>query len=291
MQAADTGCSPSISVVIPTLNEARNIPHVFERLPANIAEVIVVDGHSEDDTVAVAKRLRPDVHIVHQTRNGKGNALACGFAKATGDVIAMIDADGSADPREIPRFIDALTSGADFAKGTRFIQGGGSSDLTRLRSAGNRVLSAMVNISYGTHYSDLCYGYNVFWRRHLPVLHLDAESVLPTGRNHLWGDGFEVETLIHIRVATAGLVVAEVPSFEYARLHGASNLSAFSDGCRVLRTILTERRRLKRRFDLGEGTTDPALFGKRAKDLPTELVDDAHQELHHPHYYEAFAQD
>src|SRR5581483_9173191 len=129
---------PRVSVVIPTLNEARNLPHVFAKLPADIHEVIVVDGHSVDDTLAVARELRPDVRIVMQTRSGKGNALACGFAEATGDVIAMIDADGSTDPTEIPLFVKALLDGADFAKGTRFARGGGSSDITFLRSAGNR---------------------------------------------------------------------------------------------------------------------------------------------------------
>ena len=88
--------------------------------------MIVVDGHSVDDTVAVGRRLWPDVRMVMQTRLGKGNALACGFAAATGDIIAMVDADGSADPAEIPQFVKALLDGADFAKGSRFAEGGGS---------------------------------------------------------------------------------------------------------------------------------------------------------------------
>jgi glycosyltransferase involved in cell wall biosynthesis len=235
-------------VVVPTLNEARNLPHVFSRLPADVHEVIVVDGHSVDDTVAVARQLRPDVQIVQQTRRGKGNALACGFEAATGDVIAMVDADGSTDPSEIPRFVDALLNGADFAKGTRFATGGGSSDITRLRSLGNRALGAMVNHCHGTHYSDLCYGFNVFWQKYVPVLDLDVTSPPSRrGDGRLWGDGFEIETLIHMRVAEEGLRVAEVPSFEHPRIHGVSNLDAFSDGLRVLATILVERRRARRR--------------------------------------------
>jgi glycosyltransferase involved in cell wall biosynthesis len=234
---------PSVSVVIPTLNEARNLPHVFARLPGGIHEVIVVDGHSVDGTCAVARQLRPDARIVMQTRAGKGNALACGFAVATGEIIVMLDADGSADAGEIPAFVQVLLDGADFAKGTRFAEGGGSSDITRLRALGNRLLMAMVNLSYGTAYSDLCYGLNVFWHRHLPVLRLDATTPIPqNGARRRWGDGFEIETLIAIRVAIARLAVVEVPSFEYARIHGVSNLTAFSDGLRVLRTILTERR-------------------------------------------------
>jgi glycosyltransferase involved in cell wall biosynthesis len=233
-------------VVIPTLNEARNLPHVFSRLPADVYEVIVVDGHSVDDTIAVARQLRPDVRVVQQTRRGKGNALACGFEAAAGDVIAMVDADGSADPSEIPRFVDALLRGADFAKGTRFAPGGGSSDITRLRRLGNQLLGAAVNLSHGTHYSDLCYGFNVFWKKHVPVLDLDVTSPPSSkGDGRLWGDGFEIETLIHMRVAEEGLRVAEVPSFEHPRIHGVSNLDAFSDGLRVLTTILVERRRAR----------------------------------------------
>lgn len=252
--------TPSVSVVIPALNEARNIPHVFSRLPADIYEVVLVDGFSEDNTVAIARELRPDVRVVLQTRQGKGNALACGFAEATGDVIAMVDADGSADPGEIPRFVAALLEGADFAKGTRFAEGGGSSDITRLRSFGNYFLTSFFNACYGREYSDLCYGFNVFWRRHLPVLGLDARSPLePDGDGTLWGDGFEVETLIHVRVAKAGLVVAEVPSYEHARIHGVSNLNAFRDGSRVLRTILTERRQPCRS---SKSSTHPSAWGR-----------------------------
>jgi glycosyltransferase involved in cell wall biosynthesis len=239
---------PRVSVVVPALNEARNLPFVFARLPGDVHEVIVVDGHSVDDTIAVARQLRPDVRIVQQTRRGKGNALACGFAAATGDVIAMVDADGSTDPGEIPNFVQALLNGADFAKGTRFAAGGGSSDITRLRRLGNRMLGAVVNLSHGTHYTDLCYGFNVFWRKHVPVLDLDITSPpSPRGDGRLWGDGFEIETLIHLRVAEEGLRVAEVPSFEHPRIHGVSNLDAFNDGLRVLTTILVERRRARLR--------------------------------------------
>jgi glycosyltransferase involved in cell wall biosynthesis len=137
---------PNVTVVIPTLNEARNLPYVFSRLPADIHEVLIVDGHSVDDTRATALQLRPDVRIITQNRHGKGNALACGFAAATGDIIVMVDADGSADPAEIPQFVNVLLNGADFAKGTRFAGDGGSSDITRLRRLGNRFLSGLVNV-------------------------------------------------------------------------------------------------------------------------------------------------
>jgi glycosyltransferase involved in cell wall biosynthesis len=240
---------PTVSVVIPAKNEARNLPHVLPALPEGLDQVILVDGGSTDGTADVARELVPGITVIGQTRKGKGNALACGFAAATGDFIVMLDADGSTDPAEIPRFVDALKHGADFAKGSRFMPGAGSSDISRLRQRGNFVLNKIVNILYGTRYTDLCYGYNAFRRDCLEAIDLDASTEGgddPTVM--LWGDGFEVETLINIRVAKAGLRVFEVPSFERNRVYGSSNLNAFSDGFRVLRTIHTERKAGSRRL-------------------------------------------
>jgi hypothetical protein len=236
-----------ISVVIPARNEARNLPHVLEALPAGLHEVILVDGHSVDDTIDVTRRLRPDVKIVQQTRRGKGNALACGFAEVTGDLIVMLDADESADPSEIPAFVAALAAGAEFAKGTRFSCGGGSHDITRLRGLGNAALNRQVNLLFGTRHTDLCCGYNAFRVSLLPALDLpsiDAPGGVVGGM--LWGDGFEIETLINIRASHVGARITEVGSVEKRRIHGVSNLNAVSDGIRVLRTILAERRRAHR---------------------------------------------
>jgi glycosyltransferase involved in cell wall biosynthesis len=228
---------PRVSVVIPTLNEARNLPHVLAELPSCVHEVVIVDGLSTDGTPEVAARVCPEAKIVFQTERGKGAALQAGFEAATGDILVMMDADGSADPDEIPAFVEALLHGADFAKGTRFREGGGSSDITRLRAMGNHVLSGTVNVLFRTKYSDLCYGYNAFWRHCLPAMSVDCA-------------GFEVETLINIRIARAGLAIAEVPSFERDRMFGQSNLRTFRDGGRVLRTIVRERlRRTPHRHD------------------------------------------
>jgi glycosyltransferase involved in cell wall biosynthesis len=216
-----------VSVVIPTLNEEENLPHVFARLPEGLHQLVIVDGRSTDRTLEVVGRLRPDAEIVLQDGKGKGNALACGFARCTGEIIVMLDADGSTDPAEIPVFVSLLEEGADFAKGSRFLRGGGSSDITPGRRLGNLMLNRAVNFLYRTSYTDLCYGFNAFHRRCLERLVVDCS-------------GFEVETLINIRVAKLGYTVAEVPSFEADRLFGDSHLNTMRDGWRVLRTIAGE---------------------------------------------------
>jgi glycosyltransferase involved in cell wall biosynthesis len=238
------GADPRITIVVPAKNEARNLEVVLPALP-KVHEVILVDARSVDDSVAVARRVLPSIRVITQTRRGKGNALACGFAAATGDIVVMFDADGSADPKEIPAFVDALRAGADFAKGSRFVAGGGSEDITRFRALGNRCLNMLANRLIGSRYSDLCYGYNAFWTDILGALSLPDHTVAAFGDKMLWGDGFEIETVINCRIAAAGLQVVEVPSVERLRVHGESNLNAISDGTRVLKTIMDERRRAR----------------------------------------------
>lgn len=217
-----------LTVVIPTKNEARNIAWVLERLPDIADEVVIVDGMSTDGTVDVAKRVRPDVRVVMERRPGKGAAIRAGFAAARGRYVVMIDADGSMDPAEIVRYVEMLRRDCDFVKGSRFRQGGGTSDMSLVRKQGNAVLREMVNVLYGANFTDLCYGFMGFRRDKLPLLNLQS-------------DGFEIETEIVVRAVKAGLRIGEVPSFESERLHGDSNLSAWRDGRRVLRTLLSER--------------------------------------------------
>jgi Glycosyl transferase family 2 len=219
-----------VSVVVPAMNEEGNIGHVLREIPDDVHEVILVDGNSSDNTIEAAERAYPGIRVLVQSGRGKGDAFRTGFAAVTGNLVVMLDADGSADPAEIPRFVEALEAGADFAKGSRFLPGGGSADITGLRSTGNTFLSGTANLLHGTHFTDLCYGYNAFWTRCLPFIALDVP-------------GFEVETLINLRIAGAGMKITEVPSFEADRISGQSNLKTFRDGFRVLGTILSEARR------------------------------------------------
>jgi glycosyltransferase involved in cell wall biosynthesis len=217
---------PRISVVIPAINEAKNLPKVLPRIPSWISEIVLVDGNSTDDTVLVAKNLVPNILIVQQDRRGKGNALSCGFATATGDIIVTLDADGSADPSEIPAFIGALLAGADFVKGSRFMQGGETLDMEWYRKLGNWGLLTLVRLTFGGRFTDLCYGYNAFWRNVLPLIDISDS------------DGFEIETAMNVQALRANLKVCEVASKEFRRLHGVSNLRTIPDGFRVLSTII-----------------------------------------------------
>jgi glycosyltransferase involved in cell wall biosynthesis len=245
----------TVSAVVPALNEEKNIAWVLTRLPECVDEVLVVDGRSTDGTIEIARRTRPDVRIVQEMTPGKGAALRAGFAAATGDYVVMLDADGSMEPAEITRYVAMLDEGYDVVKGSRFLAGGGTTDISRLRAMGNLALLAMANSVYGCRFTELCYGYMGFRRTAIEALRLSAR-------------GFEIETQIVAHAMRARLRVAEVPSFEAERRSGESNLRTFRDGSRVLNELLTARvrpwpsaldaparptrRGRRRRFDRGQ---------------------------------------
>jgi glycosyltransferase involved in cell wall biosynthesis len=225
----------TVSVVIPALDEADNLPYVLPRIPTWVHEVILVDDHCTDDTVSVALSLLPRIRVVRNERApGKGNALRAGYASATGDILVQLDADGSEAPEEIIHFVGAILAGADLAKGTRFAYGGGTSDMTGLRQYGNYAFVLLVWLLYGVRFTDLCYGYNAIRREALDTLNLDVS-------------GFEIEAALSLRALQHGLRIVEVPSFEAERVNGEGRLLTFPDGWRVLRTILRERARTRHR--------------------------------------------
>lgn len=219
------GQAVGVSVVVPAMNEEKNLAHVLPRIPGWVQEVILVDGNSTDRTVETARKILPNIIVTGQDRPGKGAALRAGFEAAKGDIIVMIDADGSTDPAEIPAFVGALLSGADFVKGSRFLQGGGTADMEWYRKLGNWGFMQLVKWRFGGNFSDLCYGYAAFWRDTLEHFSLDQ------------ADGFEIETSMNIQALRSELRLAEVPSFEHLRIHGTSNLRTIPDGWRVLKTI------------------------------------------------------
>jgi glycosyltransferase involved in cell wall biosynthesis len=202
---------------------------VLEQVADDVNEIVLVDGNSTDATLITARSYRPDIRVVHQEGVGKGDALRAGFLAATGDIIVTMDADGSMAPQEIRHYLHFLANGYDFVKGSRFIGGGGSLDITWFRRLGNRFLLAVFNTLYDADLTDLCYGFCGFHRRYLEHLGLSAT-------------GFEIEAEMVVRAMQGGLRIAEVPSLELQRRDGRSNLHAIRDGIRVLRTVLRGRR-------------------------------------------------
>ncbi|KAB2339439.1 glycosyltransferase family 2 protein [Actinomadura rudentiformis] len=219
--------APSVTAVIPTLNEADNLRWLLPRL-TGVDEIVIVDGESSDGSAEVAASLRPDAVIISQPPRGKGLALQAGFAAATGDVIVMLDADGSMDPAEIPAFVALVGRGFDFVKGSRYACGGGSEDLTFLRRTGNKWLTRLANTLYRTSWTDLCYGYVAMHRSAVERLQLKST-------------GFEIETEMCVNAVTTGLRIAEVASFESNRLFGESHLNTWRDGYRVLKKMISSR--------------------------------------------------
>lgn len=235
--------SPTVSVVIPALNEQHNLPHVLAALPP-VDEVLVVDGGSGDDTVAVARERGPAVRVLRQTRSGKGNALACGFAASTGDIVVTLHADGSTDPGELPRYLDALLDGADVAHGSRYRPGGDDLSGGTPERLGNAAFSRLVNAVFGTGFTDVGWGGHAFWRSVLPALDLPAPDLPGLRRGHrVWGDGPEIEPLLQIRSAVQGLRVVEIAGVGYPRIHGHDERRRLRRAGRALRVLFAEWRR------------------------------------------------
>ncbi len=218
-----------VSVVIPTLNEGQNLSHVLSRLPRVVDEVIIIDGHSEDDTVEIAKRVCPTAKVFFQEGKGKGDALRSAFNFVQGDIIVQMDADGSMDPLEIEKYAKVVSEGWDVAKGSRYLPGGGSTDISTRRNFGNHMFVKLVNLLFSANYTDLCYGYMAFKR-----------GALSRMRDLLECNGFEIETELCIKARKLGLRITEVPSFERERAHGSSRLHLVRDGFRILQVIVSE---------------------------------------------------
>jgi glycosyltransferase involved in cell wall biosynthesis len=217
---------PKISVVICTLNEEGNLPKVLPKIPHWVNEMILVDGHSKDNTVCVAKSILPSIRILYQPSSGKDDAMKHGFRNATGDIVITLDADGSTDPDQMHEFVNLLLNGYDFAKGSRFLEVDPIMPLHR--KLGNKMLVALTNLLYGTRYTDVCCGYNAFWKKCL-------------GKIDLSDGGFDYEPVLHAKIKKAGLRVAEVQCRDKGRIGGNSKLPMLTQGLKAAIAILRQR--------------------------------------------------
>ena len=218
---------PFVSIIIPALNEAHNLESVVPKVQKYCDQIFLIDGNSTDGTPEIAKKL--GISVVTQKGVGKGTALRQGFDIVNGDAVIMIDADGSMKPCEVPLYLEAIASGADIAKGSRFLPGGGSEDLSVIRRIGNLFFVFLVNLLWSTNYTDLCYGFAAIKKEALKKITRNLKSI-----------NFEIEAEICIKAKKLGLKVVEVPSIEAKREKGKSNLNTFRDGIQILKTILRE---------------------------------------------------
>lgn len=220
---------PKVTALICTLNEEGCIPYVLPSIPEWVDEVLIIDGYSSDNTVEVARRLHPNIRILYQPGKGKGDALQYGFKHAMGDIIITLDADGATDPQEMTNFIKPLLNGYDFAKGSRFIHGFPQNKPWH-RIVGNLIITITFNTLYFRKYTDLCSGYNAFFKSKI-------QEVM-----HPWPtDGFENEPLIHAKVAKRGLKVAEVGYKERGRISGEIKELSWRQGIKAIKSIIRER--------------------------------------------------
>ena len=218
---------PKISVIICTLNEEENLPHVLPKIPEWVDEILLVDGHSTDKTVEVAKKLCPDICILYQPGKGKGDALKYGIKQTSGDIIVTLDADGETNPEDIPRFIKPLLDGYDFAKGSRLAHGH-PANMPIHRRFGNWVLVTTANLLFDTKYTDVCSGYNAFWRSAFLRLQLTY-------------DGFEMEQEMLVKATKTDLRIVEVNHHYEKRLGGNSKVSDIKQGFLDWIVIIKER--------------------------------------------------
>lgn len=213
-----------VSLIIPTLNEEKNLRLIFPRIPSWIDQVIVVDGYSQDRTTDVASQYGAKVLL---SSGKKGEALRLGMSEASHEIVITMDGDGSQLPEELPRFIQGIESGYNVVFGSRFLKGGGSEDLTPIRRLGNGFFRLIVNLFWKTNYSEVCYGFMAFRKEVIPLLKLKAKS-------------FDIEVEIKIQAAKHNLKILQIPSFEKKRAFGKGKLKTLRDGWIIFSRIMKE---------------------------------------------------
>ncbi|MDF7825858.1 glycosyltransferase [Pontiellaceae bacterium B12227] len=236
---------PSVTVVIPARNEAGNIKNLLERVPAMGAstEIIFVEGGSSDDTYAVIEKLLPDFpeqngRLIRQTGQGKGDAVRAAFECATGDVLMILDADGTVAPEELPRFYDALVSGkGEFINGVRLVYPLGDRSMRFFNMVGNKFFGLLFSWLLGQPLRDTLCGTKVLWKKDYEQI---AANRAYFGKLDPFGD-FD----LLFGAAKLNLKIQELPIRYGARTYGDTNISRWRHGVVLLRMAAKATAKLK----------------------------------------------
>jgi len=215
---------PKVSVIIPALNEVGSIGAVLNDIPKDrVDEVLVADGGSTDGTVELVTKL--GYSIITQAQKGFGAAIDNGFKQAKGDIVVVLNADGSQNPKDIPKLLDKIDEGYDLVLASRYSPGGGSEEDTFTHFIGNRIFTFLCNMIYKINVSDVLYFF-------LAARKEIFEKVI-TNCPHA---GYCVE--LPIKTRRAGFRIGEIPSFEKKRTAGKAKVHTFSTGFKILMTLL-----------------------------------------------------
>lgn len=217
-----------VSVVIPTLNEAGCIERVINEIPLSVVnEIIVVDANSPDGTAEIVSKMGHKVIL--QEGKGFGSAFVQGMEKAEGDIVVLLDGDGSHDPADIPKLVEGVKEGYDYVMAARYRPGSRSEDDTFIRFFGNMVLTFLTNLLHKVYVSDSLYLFTAIRKEAFRNIELKSK-------------GFEFCTEILVKAHKAGLKIAEVPSIERKRYSGFSKVNAFKHGFIILWEIFKARK-------------------------------------------------
>ena len=225
-----------VSIIIPALNEEETIGKVIGEVPKRElekkgykVEILVVNNNSADRTEGIAKEK--GAKVILEPGRGKGRAVRTGFESASGDFIFILDADYTYPATYILRMLEVLQEGHDVVIGSRLRGQMKEGAMSRMNLVGNRFLSFIANILYGTRISDLCTGYWGLTRRVIEDIELDAK-------------GFEFEANMFAEIVKKGYSIAEVPIY-YRRRTTPPKLNSLKDGFKIGWTLLTKKFRRK----------------------------------------------
>lgn len=236
---------PSVSVIVPARNEAGNIPDIFARTPhmGEYTELVFVEGHSQDNTYSVIEAAivaHPErcCQLVRQIGVGKGDAVRLGFARATGEMLMILDADLTVPPEDLPRFYEALCFGkGEFINGVRLVYPMEKRAMRFLNLCGNKFFSLAFSWLLGQPIKDTLCGTKVLWKK-------DYEAIA-TNRVHFGDfDPFGDFDLIFGAVKL-NLKIADLPIRYRERTYGATTIQRWKHGWLLLKMVIFAARRLK----------------------------------------------